>query len=109
MITNRKQPQPIIGQYLFYRDFIQSPSWRSIRLKASFVSALFICSGILLPFFLGFFISLKQDASPYFLQYYACVTIMSIIVCLPITVFLIKIGLTVYIRITKKNLKRYGF
>ncbi len=109
MINNKKPQLQLAGNYLFYRDFIQSSSWKSIRFRASIISALFISIGILLPFFLGFFISLKQEPSRFFIQYYAFVTVMSIIVCLPLTVFLIRFGLHLYGKITKKYARRYGF
>ncbi len=109
IFNNKKTQHQLAGNYLFYRDFVQSPSWKSIRLKASFISALVISIGILLPFFLGFFMSAKQEPSQHFLQYYTFVTVMSIIVCLPLTVFFIRFGLNLYTKLTKKNLRKYGY
>ncbi len=109
MISNKKTPHHFAGNYLYYKDFVQSPSWKSIRFKASFISAFFISLGILLPFFLGFFMSLKQEPSQFFFQYYVFVTVMSIIVCLPLSVFFIRFGLNLYTKITKKNLRKFGY
>ncbi len=110
MIFNNKKPQhQLAGNYLFYRDFVQSPSWKSARLKASFMSALVISLGILLPFFLGFFMSLKQEPSHHFFQYYIFVTVMSIIVCLPLSVFFIRLGIQMYAKILKKNIRKFGY
>ncbi len=108
-MINKKTTTRFAGDIIFYRDFIQTPSWKTIRFKASFTSALFISIGILLPFFLGLFMSIKQEPSQHFFQYYLFVTVMSIIVCLPLSVFFIRFGLNLYSKITKKNLKKFGF
>lgn len=109
MNTNHRKPQIRYNPCLFLKDFVQTPLWRTIRFRAALLSAICISIGILLPFFVGLAAAWGQSGTPYFLQRYALSTAMALIICLPLSVFLIRSGLHLYERILKNCLRDYGF
>ncbi len=109
MINNKKQNSLSSGHYVFFNEFENTSVWRSIRFRASLLSASCISVGVLLPFFLGFFLSLKQGETSHFLEYFGFITLISIIMCIPLSVFIVKTGLGLYNKIIEKNLRNFGF
>jgi len=109
MNTNHKKSHIRFNSCLFLKDFVRTPLWRTIRFRAALLSALCISFGTLLPFFIGLAVAWDQSGTPYFLQHYAFSTGVAVLVCLPLSVFLVRTGQHLYARILKNCLRDYGF
>lgn len=92
-----------------YDDFLKSSTFKNVKTIA-FIFALFsMAIGVLLPLFVGFFISLKDYGTEVFQINLISNSIIAIVFCLPLSLVFILGAISLYNKIISATLKYYGF
>lgn len=92
-----------------YEDFISSERFKTIKTFAFVLALISMFIGVMLPFFVGFFTSLKDWGTEAFQVNMISNSIIAIVFCLPLSLVFIVGALPLYNRIITTTLKYYGF